>query len=63
MAGINTAGATFGANLLLNFELGGAVVTASSPAQRALCLATACMTTSPIAVRTRTTMAPPAFPQ
>ena len=40
MAGINTAGNTFGANLLLNFELGGAVVTASSPAQRALGLAT-----------------------
>lgn len=40
MAGINTAGATFGANLLLNFELGGANVTASSPVQRALGLAT-----------------------
>lgn len=40
MAGINTAGATFGANLLLNFELGGAVVTASSPATRGLGLAT-----------------------
>jgi hypothetical protein len=34
--GINTPNA----NLLLNFELGGAVVTASSPAQRALGLAT-----------------------
>ena len=40
MAGINTAGNTFGANLLLNFELGGAVVTASSPAGRHLGLAT-----------------------
>jgi hypothetical protein len=40
MAGINIVGATFGANLLLNFELGGVVVTASSPAQRALGLAT-----------------------
>jgi hypothetical protein len=36
MAGINTTDA----NLLLNFELGGAVVTASSPVQRALGLAT-----------------------
>lgn len=40
MAGINNSGNNIGANLLLNFELGGAVVTASSPAQRALGLAT-----------------------
>lgn len=40
MAGINNSGAGADANLLLNFELGGANVTASSPTTRALGLAT-----------------------
>ena len=40
MAGINNSGAGADANLLLNFELGGATVTASSPGTRALGLAT-----------------------
>jgi hypothetical protein len=40
MAGINNSGAGADANLLLNFELGGVSVTASSPATRALGLAT-----------------------